>query len=146
MYSYIYSLCRELKTILHLGRTTAALTKIPRTFTNFAAREKAPKSAGIRSHGVCEIPTRCVIIHFVSHLPPRKKMDYNASRWNFTDPVRFANSCRLWSLLASVKVRESSWDFRESCCSSTQVKNRLQLPTERGYPYTEESLCRDIPI
>ena len=61
-------------------------------------------------------------------------MDYNASRWNFTDTVR-ANSCRLWSLLASCKVRESSWDFRESGSDSTQVKNRLQLPTERGYVY-----------
>ena len=61
--------------------------------------------------------------------PPRKKMHYNASRLNFTDPVR--NFRRLWSLVASCKSRESSWDFRESGSDSTQVKNRLQLPTER---------------
>ena len=59
------SLCRKLKTILHLRRIRAALTKIPRTFTRFAARDKAPKSSKI-SNGVCEIQTKRVILHFFS--------------------------------------------------------------------------------
>ena len=118
----IYSLCRELKTILHLGRTTAALTKIPRTFTNFAAREKAPNPSKI-ANGVCEIQTRCIIMHLSLFF-----------RLNFRDTVR-ANFRRVWSLLARGKVRESSWDFRESSWSCTQVNNRSGFPTERGSPY-----------
>ena len=71
VYEGIYSLCREARAIINLRATSAALTKIPRTFLNFASREIAPNSSGIRSHGVCEIPTRCVIMHFFC--PPKKK-------------------------------------------------------------------------
>ena len=70
-------------------------------------------------------------------------MQYNASRLNFTHPVR--NFRRLRSLLASCKVRESSWDFRESGSDSTQVKNRLQLPTERVIFPRPEPNSRNFP-
>ena len=61
-------------------------------------------------------------------------MHYNASRLNFTDTVR-ANFRRVWSLIARGKVRESSWDFRESSWSCTQVNNRSGFPTERERNY-----------
>ena len=38
----------------------------PPTLSSRGTREKAPNPSGIRSHGVSEIQTRCIIMHLIS--------------------------------------------------------------------------------